>query len=145
MDEFNSHQWLFEFAWNFHSENIFLVRLVDRSNVVSLKSLCSIQEVSSRIQQLNLDYVEYFYLKISLLNQSSNVVSFSWSTRWNSISSSWTRFIVESNELHRWISFAIGKSCPSNLSTSATTIRTIEIDFDQSSNRFVGRSSEFVF
>ena len=45
--------------------------LVDQSNGIGMKHLHVMQDIYNRIQQLNMNYVEYFHLKILLLYQSS--------------------------------------------------------------------------
>ena len=46
--------------------------LVDRTNTVGIKNLYLMQDISTRIQHLNIDYVEYFHLKLLLLGRWSN-------------------------------------------------------------------------
>ena len=45
--------------------------LADQSNGIGMKHLHAMQDIYNRIQQLNMNYVEYFHLKILLLYQSS--------------------------------------------------------------------------
>ena len=53
------------------NENLRFV-LVDRTNSVGIKNLYLMQDISTRIQHLNIDYVEYFHLKLLVLGRWSN-------------------------------------------------------------------------
>jgi len=54
----------------FLPKNLDLVfTLADRLNGIGIKNLYLMQDIYNRIQQMNIDYVEYFHLKLLLFSR----------------------------------------------------------------------------